>query len=273
MENRAIGIFDSGVGGLTVLRQIKKILPNESIVYYGDNLNNPYGNKTKEKILELSLRIVNFLVGQNVKIIVIACNTVSATCFCELNKIFGDKIKIMEITKSGVEAGFLSVKKNKNENKNIVLLATEATVKSNLYQKYFYAKDPQINFYAKACGNFVNLAEKDLFNAKISFDVLNNALEEFKSKEINSLILGCTHFPLFKNQIQKILPSTEIIDPAEFLSLQTKEYLSKNKILNADKKPKFIFYTSGDTQKFRIIANKVLNFNYPPEIFVHKILK
>lgn len=273
MENRAIGIFDSGVGGLTVLKQIKKILSNENIIYYGDNLNNPYGNKTKEKIFDLSFKIINFLIEQNVKIIVIACNTVSAACFCELNKIFGDKIKIMEIIKSGVEAGFLSVKKNKSENKNIVLLATEATVKSNLYQKYFYAKDPQINFYAKACGNFVNLAEQNLFDKKISFDVLNNELEEFKSKKINSLILGCTHFPLFKTQIQKILPLTEIIDPAEFLALQTKEYLSKNKILNAEEKSKIIFYTSGDTKKFRTIANEALNFNYPPEIFVHKILK
>ena len=85
--------------------------------------------------------------------------------------------------------------------------------------------------------------------------------------------MGCTHFPLFKTQIQKILPLTEIIDPAEFLALQTKEYLSKNKILNAEEKSKIIFYTSGDTKKFRTIANEALNFNYPPEIFVHKILK
>ena len=273
MENRAIGIFDSGIGGLTVLKQIKKILPNENIIYYGDNLNNPYGNKPKKKIFDLSFKIINFLIEQNVKIIVIACNTVSATCFCELNKIFGDRIKIMEIIKSGVEAGFLSVEKNNIKNKNIVLLATEATVKSNVYQKYFYAKDPQINFCAKACGNFVSLAEQNLFDAEISFDVLNSYLEEFKVKKINSLILGCTHFPLFKNQIQKILPSVEIVDPAEILALHTKEYLSKNKILNVDKKPKIIFYTSGDVKKFRIIANEVLNFNYPSEIFVHKILK
>lgn len=271
MENRAIGIFDSGVGGLTVLKQIKKILPNENIIYYGDNFNNPYGNKPKKKIFDLSVKIVSFLIEQNVKIIIIACNTASVVGFSGLNKIFGHKIKIMEIIKSGVEAGLLSIQNRKN--KSIVLLATEATVKSNVYQKYFHAKDPQINFYAKACGDFVSLAEQNLFDTEVSFDVINNSLEEFKTKEINSLILGCTHFPLFKNQIQKILPLTEIVDPAEFLAFRTKKYLTENKLLNEGKKPEIIFYTSGDTKKFRIITNEVLNFDYPPDIFVHKILK
>ena len=135
----------------------------------------------------------------------------------------------------------------------------------NLYKPTVKNSDEAFNELLKCLEN--------LFDAEISFDVLNSYLDEFKTKKINSLILGCTHFPLFKNQIQKILPSVEIVDPAEILALHTKEYLSKNKILNGNKKPKIIFYTSGDKKKFRIIANEVLNFNYPSEIFVHKILK
>ena len=270
MENRAIGVFDSGVGGLTVLKEVRNILPHENIIYYGDNLNNPYGNKSEQKIFDLSFNIIKFLLEQNVKLILIACNTVSAVCFSELNQIFKERVKLIEIIKSGVEAGFLSVRKNKN--KSLGLLATKATVKSCAYQKFFYKLDSKINLIAQECPDLVQLAEKNLFDTKVSLCVLNNYLTEFKLKNIKTLILGCTHFPVFENQIKQILPDIEIINPAKFVALEARKYLEKNKLLNQNMKAKIIFYTSGDKKSFNIMANQILDYNFPYSCFMNRIL-
>ena len=270
MENRAIGIFDSGIGGLTVLKEIRNVLPNENIIYYGDNINNPYGNKTAQEIFDLSFKMINFLLAQDVKLIVIACNTISAVCFDKLNQIFKDRVKLIEIIKSGVKAGFLSVRKNKY--KSLRLLATEATVSSNAYQNFFYKRDSKINLIAKSCPDLVKLAEKNLFDTEISKNILKRYLSDFKLKNINILILGCTHFPVFENQIKKILPGVEIINPAKFVALKVKKYLEQNNILNKNIRPKMIFYTSGDKKNFNIVANQILDYNFPCDCFINKVL-
>ena len=281
MENRAIGIFDSGIGGLTVLKQIKKILPNENIIYYGDNINIPYGNKPKEIILELSNKIIKFLLEQNVKLIIIACNTISANCFYELKKNFCDgfdinNINIIEIISSGAEASILSLLNKKN--KSLGLIATQATIKSQAYEKYIKNKDSEIKIFSKACPLFVELAEKNLVNTKMAYDIAKNYIKDFEQKNIESLILGCTHFPLFINIIKKILPGVKIIDPAESVAFNTKKYLCEHNLLNKanisglNKTPEIIFYTSGDPKKFGLITNNILNKNYDLSLFIKKNL-
>ena len=283
MENRAIGIFDSGIGGLTVLKQIKKILPNENIIYYGDNINIPYGNKPKEIILELSNKIIKFLLEQNIKLIIIACNTISANCFYELKKNFSERanrtnINIIEIISSGAEAGILSLLESNKKNKSLGLIATQATIKSQAYEKYIKNKDSKIKIFSKACPLFVELAEKNLVNTKMAYDIAKDYLKDFDQKNIKSLILGCTHFPLFINIIKKILPGVKIIDPAESVAFNTKKYLLENNLLNINnisdlnKTPKIIFYTSGDPKEFKLLAKNILEQDYDMSLFIKKKL-
>ena len=271
MENRAIGIFDSGIGGLTVLKQIKKILPYENIIYYGDSINAPYGNKPKAIILDLSNKIIKFLLTQDIKLIIIACNTISANCFYKLEQEFHEYTHIIEIISSGARAGVMSLSDKKN--KLLGLIATNATVNSQAYERYIKAEDNKIKIFAKACPLLVDLAERGLFNTKIAYDTAQNYLNYFKQKDIDSLILGCTHFPLFTNIIKKILPNVKIIDPAESVALLAKDYLSNRNLLNnsaQNKRPKTIFYTSGDAKKFSTLTSDILQANYDQKSFIRK---
>ena len=263
MEDRAIGIFDSGIGGLTVLKEIIKILPNENIIYCADTANTPYGNKSKQKLLNLSRQIVKFLIAQNVKLIVIACNTVSSNCFYELQKEFDTPI--IEVLTNGLNAGIEA-----SQNKFIGIIGTEATLQNHVCEKFIAKKNNNVKVFTKACPLFVPLAEEGWTNNKISYEVAKIYLNEFKKTQIDTLILSCTHYPLFIDNIKKILPTVKIIDPAKFTAIKVQKYLTSHKIFRHKNNPNIIFYTSDNPKKFRHMCNKILTKNYPPQNFKQK---
>ena len=263
MGERAIGIFDSGVGGLTVLKKIYDLMPNENIIYFADTLHVPYGNRPRVEILNYARNIIKFLLAHNVKIIVIACNTVCANCFYELTNEF--KITLIDIIQSGVESALLATK-----NKSIGIIATESTIKRHSYEIKINKINKNIKSFSKACPLLVKLAENGEFKTKKTYDILKFYLKDFSKTNIDTLILGCTHYPLFYNHIKKILPSINLIDPADKLALITKNYLSIKKIFcKNNNNPETKFFVSGDIKKFKSVCEKILDKNLDLKNFFH----
>lgn len=215
--NDRIGILDSGVGGLSIWKEIAKELPQTSIVYIADSLNCPYGNKLKGEILRLTKRMVDFLLGKEVEIIVLACNTITVTCIDDLRKEYSSTpmIGTVPVIKAAVKF---------SKNKKIGILSTEVTAKSE-YQKKLIAKFAS---GAEVINIGTNLLVPMIENGDLdeSLDkILNEVLAPFKENDIDVLALGCSHFPLIKDRIQKILPGVLIIDSGEAIARQVKRVL------------------------------------------------
>jgi len=263
MADRAIGIFDSGVGGLTVLKELINILPNEKIIYFGDTARTPYGNKSKQTILSFSREIINFLISHEIKLLIIACNTVSANCYQDLKQEFN--IPMVEVLSSGVNKSLEATR-----NKKIGIIGTEATINSGEYEKKILLKAPDAKIFSKACPLFVPLAEEGWVNNKIAYDIARIYLEEFKNK-IDTLVLACTHYPLFDTCLKNILPDIKIINPAQHTALEAKKFLVKKKLLNLNKNSSsIVFFTSDNSDKFKAITKMILQKEYPDENFYRK---
>ena len=204
MDKRPIGMFDSGVGGLTVYKEVKNKMPNEKIIYLGDTMNFPYGSKSKESIIELSKKCVEFLLSKNVKMIIIACGTATSQALEELQKIYD--IPIIGIINPTVtyvtEKGF----------KDIGVIATRGTIRSNSWEKKIKEQNPQINVYNQECPLLAPMAEEGWTENQIAELVIKEYLKEFHGKKMDALILGCTHYPLYENIIKQELPNVEIIN-------------------------------------------------------------
>lgn len=256
-DSRPIGIFDSGVGGLTVVKRIQKELPNEQIVYFGDTKRAPYGLKDEKTITENSRQIVRFLISCNVKLIVIACNSISAVCLDLLTKEFN--IPFIEVTSPGSKEAILLAPNNK-----IGVIATEATVKSGIYEKRLKIINPKVQVYSRPCTLFVPLVEEGWVDNEASYLIANMYLKYIINKDISTLILGCTHYPLLYNCIKKVVKdSMIIIDPAYATSKMTKEYLFKNNMINNNKihnANNYEFYVSGNTNKFNKLCKKFIDY-------------
>ena len=265
MGERAIGIFDSGVGGLTVLKKITALMPNENIIYFADTLHVPYGNKSPSEILSYARNIIKFLIKCDVKIIVIACNTVCATCFGELKKEF--KIDLINVLHSGVESALLRTK-----NKSVGIIATEATIKSRSYEKNILKKDNSIKIFSEAGPLLVKLAEEGDFASRKAFDTVEFYLKKFDSTGIDTLILGCTHFPLFYDSIKKILPYVNLVDPADETAFKVREYLCTKKMLRDENNLDAVFFVSDDVEKFRQLCEKILDINFDSGKFYNMVL-
>ncbi len=251
MDNRPIGVFDSGVGGLTVVKQIIKALPNEDIIYFGDTARVPYGSKSKETVTKFSSQIIRFLLSKNVKAVIIACNTVSSNSYDELIKEFD--LPIIEVVTPGAEACLKETK-----NKIVGIIGTEATIKSGAYEKKLINLDSGVKVYQKACPLFVPLAEEGWTDNNISKETAEIYLKELLDKGIDSIVLGCTHYPLLKKCIGKVVgENVRIIDPAAETARKTKEYLKNNNALG-NNKGKTEFYVSDNTEKFSLICRAVL---------------
>jgi glutamate racemase len=258
-----IGVFDSGVGGLTVLRELIKILPNEKIIYYADTAHTPYGNKSKESILKLSKQIIYFLLKNKIKLLVVACNTISANCHKELLNEF--EIPIIEVLESGIKKS-IEIKKNKS----ICIVGTESTIKSHVYEKKILIKNPMAKIYLRSCPLFVSLAEEGLMNNKISYEITKMYFENLIDKEIDYLVLACTHYPLFAKYMKKIMLKTNIIDPAIDTAISVKKFLESKKIARSkENNSDIFFYVSGDVKKFYSISKLILNKKYPIENFIY----
>lgn len=255
MDKRPIGMFDSGVGGMTVFSKLIKELPNEDVIYFGDTKRFPYGNKSKESIISISKQAVEFLISKNVKYIIIACGTATSQALEELKRIY--KIPIIGIINPTVEY----IKEHENL-KNIGVIATRGTIKSNAWEKKIKEKIKDINVINRECPVLADIAEQGWTDNKIAKLILEEYL--IGMENIDALILGCTHYPLFKNKIQEILgKNIELIDTGEKLSIYLKKELEKLEITAVfNNIPKYEFYLSDTESNFTKVANKLLDGSY-----------
>lgn len=261
MDKRPIGVFDSGVGGLTVAKQIIKILPNEDLVYFGDTARVPYGSKSRETVTKFSEQIIRFLLTKDVKAIVIACNTASSNCYESLSETFSE-LPIIEVVTAGVESCLKATK-----NKRVGLIGTQGTVSSGAYEKRLKNADSGIQVFNKACPLFVPLAEEGWTDNEIARLTVKEYLTELVEKDIDSIILGCTHYPLFKATIGKFVgEKVTIVDPAKATAVKLKEYLHNNNMLTDNKtEGRREFYVSDNYANFDKMCESVLHYTCKAE--------
>lgn len=250
MDIKPIGVFDSGVGGLTVLKRLREVLPNEDYIYFGDTKRVPYGDKSQSLIREYANQIINFMKDKNTKIVVVACNTTCAS----INKEDYDVV-LFDVLEAGAKSA-----SNSTKNKKVGVIATKRTIESNSYEENIKAIDKEIKIISKACPKFVPIVESGLANSDEADNIAKEYLNELSKSDIDTLILGCTHYPILINSIKKILrPGIMILDPAIMLSREVKEYLKKNNMLNKVHKGHVDYYVSGDKDSFKKTAKMVIN--------------
>lgn len=248
-----IGVFDSGVGGLTVAKEIMRQLPGESLVYFGDTARVPYGTKSQATVCKYSKQIVNFLETKHVKAIVIACNTASALALEELESKV--TVPIIDVVQPGAKMAAESTK-----NKKIGVLGTQSTIKSGIYERYLHRIDPEITVVSKACPLFVPLVEEGLIEDRITEDVVARYLHDVKEYEIDSLVLGCTHYPLLRGVIgREVGEKVKLVNPAYETAKSLKEMLREKGLLApAGGEIQHQFYVSDGANQFMGFANSVL---------------
>ena len=215
MDKRPIGIFDSGVGGMTVLAELKQHFPNEDLIYLGDTKNFPYGDKSKENIIKLSTKCASYLISKDVKLIIIACGTATSQALEELKKIY--RLPIEGIISATIE----NIKKNQNNNLKIGVIATEGTIRSNKWQEELRREMKEVEVINKACPLLAPMAEQGWTNNKVAKEAIKEYMKPFQNQKIDKLILGCTHYPLFCDLIKEELGnSVEIINKLHCLSVK-----------------------------------------------------
>ena len=220
--DRPIGVFDSGVGGLTVAREIMRQLPNERIVYFGDTARVPYGNKSKDTIIKFSRQIVRFLRTQEVKAIVVACNSASAYALEVLER-EADYSDSYGVIKSGARAAI-----NATRNGKIGVIATEATIGSGIYNRYIKENNPVSTVLGKACPLFVPLVEEGLWEDPVTDEIARRYLTELVDVGIDTLILGCTHYPMIRSTVGRIMgPDVTLVNPAYETAHELKKLLQE----------------------------------------------
>lgn len=251
MEKARVGVFDSGFGGLTVMRAICDLLPSEDIIYFGDTARLPYGNKTKTTIVRYSVENARFLISQNIDVLVIACHTASCLAKEELQKIL--PIPVIDVISPSVK---LAISQTKT--KKIAVLGTYGTISSEVYQNELRKLCPEITIFPVACPLFVPLVEEGFTHHKVTEIIAKEYLADLVHKEVDVTILACTHYPLLGEVIQKILGEKMIlIDPAIPTAEKTRLVLEKRSSLSA-LSPAYQFFVSDNPQKFRQIGSKFL---------------
>ena len=237
-DNRPIGVFDSGLGGLTVAAALKKSLPNENIIYLGDTARVPYGDKSPANIIRFGMEDAAFLVSKGVKLIVVACNTVSAIALTEIRAKFAD-VPVIGVLDAGVRACLRA------KPKYVAVIGTRATVSSDAYRREIHAVNPGINVRTIACPLFVPIVEEGLADSEICRLTIDFYLKSLKKETPDMLLLACTHYPLMKKSLQSYLPKrVKIVDSADACAKFAEEYLKKN-LLSAGK-------TTSGTERFYV---------------------
>ena len=258
IKDAPIGVFDSGFGGLTVVREIMRQIPNEKIIYFGDTARVPYGSKSKETVTRFSRQITHFLQTQHVKTIVVACNTASAYALDELEQEID--IPMIGVVKPGAKVAAETTKNGK-----VGVIATSATISSEIYTTYIKQIKPNVKVTAKACPLFVPLVEEGLLEDPVTDEIASRYLLELIDLDIDTLILGCTHYPLIRNTIGRIMgEKVTLVNPAYETARELKLLLDRNGILQ-DKKPdlgenKYQFFVSDGAEKFKTFANSILKY-------------
>lgn len=259
MENgkkAPIGVFDSGVGGLTVAREIMRQLPDENMVYFGDTARLPYGSKSKESVIRFSRQIIRFLQTRNVKAIVIACNTATAQALDTVRREFDTPV--IGVIEPGARAAIRETK-----NKKIGVAGTEGTIQSQMYTRVIHEMEPEAEVLGKACPLFVPLVEEGFTKHHITEEVIDIYLKEMKESEVDTMILGCTHYPLLRSAIMEYMgEGVRIVNPAYEAAMDLKKLLYERNLSNGDGEfNKYEFYVSDAAEKFKQFANSVLPYN------------
>ncbi len=227
MDNCAIGIFDSGIGGLTTAAPLHRLLPNEKILYFGDTARAPYGTRPEDQIRRYALQIAENMHKNNVKLMGIACNTITAAALDVLQQSY-PHIKIMGI----IEPTARRAVKSAGPDTRLGIIATQVTVENGAYLRAIQALDPDIPVFQHPCSEFVPMVEQGLADSPQMDEEIHKVLDGFmKEYSVNTLVLGCTHFPLIAENLQRIYPGVRLINSAEILAEEIRSYLSENDML------------------------------------------
>ena len=251
MNNNPIGIFDSGIGGLSILKEIKNLLPQENLLYIADSKNCPYGGKNPEEVYTLAQRQISYLVEHNVKLIVVACNTVTVSCIDKLRSDFPSVpiIGIVPVVKKASEISKL---------KRIGILSTSTTSKSEYQADLIskYASDCEV--VSVGTDELVPSIENGTTNSLDFVEILKKVLKPFKDTQIDALALGCSHFPLVKDKIRAIIGSdVYILDSGGAVARQVKRVLEKENILSTVLTPEYTYVTTGDSDSFKMLVEQI----------------
>ena len=256
-KNAPIGVFDSGVGGLTVAREIMRQLPEERIVYFGDTARLPYGSKSKETIIRFSEQIIRFLRTKEVKAIVIACNTASSYALQEVRK--NEDIPIIGVINAGARAAAAATRNGK-----IGVIGTEGTIGSGTYAEVIREMKPGVEVFGKACPLFVPLVEEGLLHDSVTDVIAGRYLSVLKEKYVDTLVLGCTHYPLLRSTMGRLMGNdVTLVNPAYETAVQLKTLLKSMEMdcdagRNLPPEEKYQFFVSDMAEKFRAFATAIL---------------
>jgi glutamate racemase len=253
IKEKPIGVFDSGIGGLTVVKRVLSSLPNENIIYFGDTARVPYGSKSNSTVIEYSLQDAQFLINKKVKAIVVACNTASSVAIEEIRKNFN--VPVIGMIGPGSRSALQQTK-----NKKIGVIGTRATISNSAYAKRLKSYEPAIEVFEKACPLFVALAEEGWTHHEATFKIAEEYLEELKDKGIDTLILVCTHYPILFDAILEVIGKDVKLIDSGFASAEiVKEELGKINLLSDSKvKGTSEFFVSDIPVKFKEVAELFL---------------
>ena len=251
-----IAVFDSGVGGLTVAREIMRQLPGERIIYFGDTARVPYGSKSKDTIVRYSRQIIRFLCTKGVKAIVIACNTASAYALEAVSA--ESDIPIIGVIDAGARTAVSATRNGK-----IGVIGTEGTIGSGIYTEVMKKLRPDIEVVGKPCPLFVPLVEEGLLHDSVTDEIASRYLSVLKGKYIDTLVLGCTHYPLLRSTLQRLMgDEVTLVNPAYETALELRELLEKKGLSRGAAAPedgeKYQFYVSDLAEKFTDFATSIL---------------
>ena len=249
MRNKPIGVMDSGVGGLTVVSELWRQLPREEVLFYGDSLRCPYGDRSNEEIRRFTFKALDFLYEQGVKMLVIACNTATAVCLEEAKDRYD--VPVIGVIRPGARAAIAATEVQK-----VGVIGTRATIASHSYPKALHLTHRGIDVVSQACPGFVELVEKGPIDMDEALPIVAQSLEGIAHAGIDTLILGCTHYPHLAKVIAKVLgPSVRLINSAEETARDVSHWLTEHAMTRVELvAPKHLFYTSGDITQFRAIG-------------------
>jgi glutamate racemase len=247
MRDLPIGLFDSGMGGLTVMRQIAQILPNEHLIYLGDTARLPYGNKSPDAIRRFSSDNASFLLEQKIKLLIVSCHTASVHALPLLQATL--PIPVIGVTQPATLSLLAATQTN-----CIAVLATTSTIASNVFQPLLLAQRPKLQIFPVACPLFVPLVEEGLQNHPSAYLLADHYLAPLRAHNIDAALLACTHYPLIRAPIQAALPNATLIEPARACALQAHSLLASLDLLNTTTAPRYTFFASDDPHKFQRLA-------------------
>ena len=253
MRDKPIGIFDSGLGGLTVFKEVKKLLPGEDIVYFGDTARVPYGAKSKNTVIKFSIQNADFLIGLDVKMIVVACNTSSSFSLPALKRRYD--IPVIGVIEPGAREAASVTRKMK-----VGVIGTKATISSGVYERQIKKINPKIDVTSKDCPLFVPLVEEGWLKEDVTEKIARRYLEPLKKKKIDAIVLGCTHYPLLKSTVRSVLgKNVKLIDSATQTAKVVKKIIYNKDIHNRrGEGGKYRFYVSDEPQLFKKIGSRFL---------------